>query len=222
MHSLPSHFPVDLEPDEHGLVAVSEELTPGMVIEGYMKGLFAWTGKQPVPWFSPDPRMILLPTELRRSRSLIKSLRNQGFEVRFDFDFRATLNGCAWVPRKEDTGTWITPNMVRVWGQLHDIGFAHSVEVWREGELCGGLYGVAIGRAFFGESMFHRVPDASKVALLALCDRLAEDDYHFIDCQQETAHLTTLGARAIPRQDYLAMLADAVVDGPPPSHWSPP
>jgi leucyl/phenylalanyl-tRNA--protein transferase len=222
MQRLPSHFPMNLEPDEDGLVVVSDDLTPAMVIEGYTKGLFAWTGKHPVPWFSPDPRMILHPTSFRRSRSLSKTLRHGAFEVRFDFDFAATLNGCAWTPRRDEMGTWITPNMVRVWGQLHELGLAHSVEVWRHGALCGGLYGVAIGRAFFGESMFHRVRDASKIALHALCLRLETNGYHFIDCQQDTPHLASLGGYTIPRVEYLSMLSEAISDGPPPGPWNTP
>ncbi len=211
-------FPNDLQPDEHGLVAIGGELSVGVLVEAYTKGIFPWTGAPPIPWFSPDPRMILEPGNFHVSRSLRKVLRRGDFECRFDHDFPTTIRACASIPRIPQDSTWITANMIAAYSELHAMGIAHSVEAYRGGELCGGLYGLALGRAFFGESMFARVPNASKVALHALCTRLHALDFYFVDCQQVTGHLASLGAVAVARQDYLTALRGALgpesVNGP--------
>jgi leucyl/phenylalanyl-tRNA--protein transferase len=199
-----------LVPDENGLIGIGGELNAAILLEAYSKGIFPWTGRHPIPWYSPDPRLILEPGELRISRSLSKRIRNGDFDVRFDEDFHGVMRGCATVPRTGRPGTWITPNMVAAYGKLHRRGFAHSVEVYREGALVGGLYGVAIGRVFFGESMFYQARDASKVALVTLCRVLANREFAFIDCQQQTPHLESLGARPVPRVEFLERLAEAV------------
>jgi leucyl/phenylalanyl-tRNA---protein transferase len=203
-------FRSDLTPDESGLVGVGGELRVEILLEAYSKGIFPWTGRHPIPWFSPDPRLILEPGALKVSRSLEKRLRNGGFEVRFDTDFRGVMVSCATATRAGRPGTWITPNMVSAYGELHRKGFAHSVEVYVQGRLVGGLYGVAIGRVFFGESMFFSVNDASKVALVALCRVLERRDFEMIDCQQETPHLLSLGACALSRSAFMARLERAV------------
>jgi len=210
-----------LEPDENGLVGVGGRLTPELVVEMYARGVFPWTGEHPIPWFSPDPRLILEPGGFKLRRSLRKRIRNTPrLEVRFDSRFREVMLACASTPREGEDGTWITDNMVACYCTLHDLGIGHSVEVYIDGELVGGLYGLSLGLAFFGESMFHRRTDMSKVALWALCSALEERGFHFVDCQQETRHLESLGAHAIPRHIYLRRL-DAALAHPVRQHsWS--
>ena len=201
----------DMEPDDNGLVGVGGRLTPELVIAMYSRGVFPWTGEHPIPWFSPDPRMVLEPPRFRTSRSLGKTLRGGELEVQMDTRFVEVMVECATTPRPGQDGTWITPNIHTVYGQLHGQGLAHSVEVVDgDGALVGGLYGVSLGLAFFGESMFYRRRDASKVALWALCQVLQEGGFHLIDCQQETEHLRSLGATPIPRADYLTRLRVAL------------
>jgi leucyl/phenylalanyl-tRNA--protein transferase len=194
-----------------GLVALGGDLHPDTLIEAYRKGIFPWDGRQPIPWYSPDPRLILEPTAFRASQSLRKLDRQRKLIVRFDTAFREVMVACAVVPRQGQQGSWITPELVRAYGALHDAGVGHSVEAWTpEGELVGGLYGLALGRAFFGESMFAARPDASKLALLHLTAGLTRAGYHFVDCQQDTPHLRSLGAVVITRADYLDRLARAL------------
>jgi len=195
-----------IEPGPHGLVAIGGDLRPQTLLEAYRKGVFPWEGSPPIPWFSPDPRMILEPGAFRTTRSLEKRARNSGLVCTFDRAFGRVMRACATTPRQGGPGTWITEAMIGAYGQLHEGGIGHSVEVWRGDELVGGLYGLAMGRAFFGESMFHRERDASKLALRALCRRLEAAGYGFVDCQQETDHLRSLGARPIPRARYLDRL----------------
>ena len=199
-----------IRPDAHGLVALGGDLAPETLIEAYCKGVFPWEGRPPIPWFSPDPRMILIPRAFRANRILRRLDRRGEWVVRFDHDFAAVMAACATVARRREEGTWIDRNIVEAYGRLHALGVAHSVEVWADSELVGGLYGLAIGRAFFGESMFHRRTDASKLALWHLCRRLHRAGYRFVDCQQDTGHLRSLGAVAIPRLRYLRLLEEAV------------
>ncbi len=213
--------PWSLEPDETGLVALGGRLTPELVIEAYRKGIFPWTGEDPIPWYSPDPRMILEPRAFRRTRSLMKWIRQGRYEVRFDTDFRRVMRECARMPRPGQDGTWITPNMLRVYGRLSDVGIAHSVETWEGDTLVGGLYGLSFGRTFYGESMFAHRDNASKFALEALCRHLEALDFEMIDCQQETRHLKNMGGVAISRADFLRRLERSLEH---PSHhyrWSP-
>lgn len=192
------------EPD--GLLAVGGLLTTTRLQAAYRQGIFPWYSVgQPVLWWSPNPRCVLFPQELKVSRSLAKTLRKRRFTVTLDQDFAAVIDSCA-MPRGDDQGTWITPAIRRAYTQLHHIGVAHSVECRLDGLLVGGLYGVALGRVFFGESMFSRVSDASKVAFVALARQLGRWGYPLIDCQVHSDHLQSLGAKTIPRNDFIAML----------------
>ena len=203
--------------DPNGLLAASAELTTGTLLRAYRQGIFPWYEQgQPVLWWSPDPRMVLRTSDLRVSRSLRKVTRRQRFEIRVDTAFREVMQACADMPRDGQDGTWISDEVIDAYTELHGQGYAHSIEAWREGELVGGLYGVAIGRMFFGESMFSRQTDASKVALVHLVALLRSLDMPLIDCQQETGHLASMGGRAMPRRAFAEKLA-GLVDSPPPT-----
>ncbi len=203
----------------NGLLAASDDLTPGRVLDAYRRGIFPWFNDgEPVLWWSPDPRMVLFPAELRVSRSLGKTLRNKPFEVRFDFGFREVMRACGGA-RNGQPGTWITDRMIDVYCSLHSDGWAHSVETWIDGELAGGLYGVAIGSVFYGESMFTRVRDASKIAFVHLVRHLDQAGFPMLDCQMATDHLASLGAREIPRDEFSGRLAELVNSGAVPSAW---
>jgi len=192
------------EPD--GLLAMGGDLSVTRLVNAYRRGIFPWFGAgDPILWWSPDPRTILFPDRLRISRTLLKTLRKGRFAATMDRNFEAVITACAQ-PRAGSDGTWIVPEMIAAYRQLHRRGLAHSVEIWWDGALAGGLYGVAIGRVFFGESMFTRVSDASKVALVHLCGRLAQRGFQLIDCQLVTAHLIRLGAEPIPRADFIRLL----------------
>jgi leucyl/phenylalanyl-tRNA--protein transferase len=198
--------------EPNGLLAVGGALTPEWLLHAYRHGVFPWySDGQPILWWTPDPRAVLFPSEFRRSRSLEKSIRNRGFEVRLDSAFDAVIAGCA-APRQAEHGTWITPAMHRSYAELHERGMAHSFEVWQDGELAGGLYGVAIGRVFFGESMFSRARDASKVALAHLVMECLARGVALIDCQMATDHLTSLGSRSIPRATFEGLLDELCVE----------
>ncbi len=207
-----------------GLLAATEELTPARLLAAYCHGIFPWYGEgQPVLWWSPDPRMVLFTAEFKLSRSLGKTVRSGKFELRVDTAFDDVMRACA-EPRDidGDGGTWITPEVRAGYGVLHQRGFAHSVESWRDGELLGGLYGVSIGRMFFGESMFARQTDASKVALAHLVRQLQKWNFPLIDCQQETVHLASFGARPISRAGFAERLGQLVNSPPPvplPNRW---
>ncbi|MGB7542120.1 MAG: leucyl/phenylalanyl-tRNA--protein transferase [Burkholderiales bacterium] len=204
----------------NGLLAAGGDLSPERLLEGYRHGIFPWFSEgDPILWWSPDPRMVLFPEELKISRSLAKVLRNRAYEVRFDYAFGGTMAGCA-APRKGETGTWITGEMRTAYEHLHRLGYAHSVETWIGGELAGGLYGVAIGRVFFGESMFSRAPDASKIALAALVAHLKSANFRLIDCQMRTQHLESLGAREIPRRRFSRLLEELIHYERAPGSWS--
>jgi leucyl/phenylalanyl-tRNA--protein transferase len=196
--------------EPNGLLAAGGDLSPERLLDAYRHGIFPWFSPgDPILWWSPDPRMILFPTELKVSRSLGKVLRNRPYEVRFDTAFREVMHACA-EPRKGQDGTWISPIMIDAYTRLHELGYAHSVEVWIDGKLAGGLYGVAIGRMFYGESMFSRERDASKIAFVYLVKQLEQWNYGMIDCQMKTSHLATLGAREIPRRDFIARLTTLI------------
>ena len=204
----------------NGLLAAGGDLSPERLIEGYSRGIFPWFSEgDPILWWSPDPRMVLFPSELKISRSLGKTLRNRRYEVRFDCAFEAIMASCA-APRKGEPGTWIGEEMMEAYLELHRLGHAHSVETWIDGELAGGLYGVALGRVFFGESMFSRVRDASKIALAGLVAHLRSAGFGLIDCQMHTRHLETLGAREIPRARFSRLLEDLVHYSRSPGTWS--
>ncbi len=206
--------------DPDGLLAAGGTLDAERLIDAYRQGIFPWSSEgQPLLWWSPDPRMVLFADEFRVSRSLRKRIREGLFEIRVDSAFDDVMAACA-EPREGQAGTWITEAMRRAYGDLHRRGYAHSVEAWREGRLAGGLYGVAIGRVFFGESMFARETDASKVALAHLVAMLRERGVPIIDCQQQTSHLASLGARPIPRAEFAAILRELIHSAAPPPGWS--
>ena len=197
-----------------GLLAAGGALTPDTLAQAYAQGIFPWFSEgQPILWWSPDPRMVLAPTDFRLHRALRKTLQRfcttPGCEVRFDSAFEQVIQACANSPREGQRGTWIVPEMVQAYCALHRAGLAHSVETWIDGRLVGGLYCVALGRAVFGESMFTRVTDASKIALAALVAFARHHGIGLIDCQQNTRHLASLGAREIARADFLVHVAQA-------------
>lgn len=197
------------EPD--GLLAVGGDLAPERLIAAYQQGVFPWYSPgDPILWWSPDPRLILEPAKIHVSKSLRKIILQHRFDVRFDFDFSAVIAHCARIPRKEGTGTWITPEMKAAYIQLHQLGLAHSVECWQNEKLAGGLYGVSLGRCFFGESMFAKVANASKVALVALAHMLQEWNFLMIDCQVTTHHLVRMGASEISRNEFLKRLQNGL------------
>lgn len=197
----------------NGLLAAGADLSQGRLLQAYRQGIFPWFNPgEPVLWWSPDPRMVLFPEAFKVSRSLAKRLRRRDYEVRVDTTFETVMRACA-APRPGQSGTWISAEMVAAYARLFAAGHAHCVEIWTQGRLVGGLYGVALGRAFFGESMFSRISDASKIALAHLVAQLARWGYGMIDCQMETAHLASLGARPIPRAEFLRRL-DALVNLP--------
>lgn len=201
--------------DAPGLLAASRELSPQRLLLAYRQGIFPWYAQgQPVLWWSTDPRMVLAPTALRVSatfrKTLKRVLRDDDWQIRVDADFAAVMRACANTPRAGQHGTWITEEIIAAYGALHARGLAHSVETWYRGERVGGLYGVALGRMFYGESMFAHRSDASKIALAALCAFLAGRGVSMIDCQQETEHLASLGARPIGRAQFIAHVRHAV------------
>ena len=200
-------FPPPSEAEPNGLLAVGGDLSSRRLLAAYAAGIFPWyEDPQPILWFSPDPRWLLLPRELRVSRRLARRLRQQRFEVTLDRAFDRVIRGCASVRRAGEAGTWITPAMLEAYQEIFELGFAHSAEAWQAGELVGGVYGVSLGGAFFGESMFTLRPDASKVALVTLVRRLADWGFDFLDCQVHTPHLEKLGARPWPRAAFLRAL----------------
>lgn len=202
--------------DPNGLLAAGADLSPARLLAAYRRGIFPWFNEGDPPlWWSPDPRTVIRPADFHISHSLRKRLRQGCFEVSSDRDFIGVVNACATTPRRGQTGTWITPSMQLAYRRLHELGYAHSVEIWQQQKLVGGVYGVAVGRAFFAESMFSRCRDASKVALAHLCRSLAVENYRLMDCQMPTDHLHSLGAIDMRRDSYVAEIALAVDDGPP-------
>ncbi|KIA79498.1 leucyl/phenylalanyl-tRNA--protein transferase [Chromobacterium amazonense] len=203
----------------NGLLAAGGDLSPRRILCAYSEGIFPWFSEgEPILWWSPAPRMVLYPEELKVSRSLAKTLRNLDYEIRVDSAFDEVMRACA-EPRAGQDGTWIVPEMVAAYCRLHQLGYAHSFETWIGGELVGGLYGVAIGRMFYGESMFSRRADASKLAFVHMVRHLAGQGVGMIDCQMHTAHLASLGARLVPRDVFLATLKERVGQSQPDRMW---
>jgi len=210
--------------DAPGLLAAGGKLTPARLTEAYSKGVFPWYSEgQPVLWWSPDPRMVLLVDEFKLSRSLRKTLsrfvRSPGCEVRIDSAFERVISACAATPRDGQDGTWIVPEMVDAYRRWHALGVVHSFETWVDGELTGGLYGVSLGRMFFGESMFSHRTDASKLALAALVCFCRDNGIVMIDCQQRTGHLASLGGRELPRSEFERRLIPRLRE-PPIGDWT--
>lgn len=216
-------FPDPNDADRDGLLAIEGDLSPQRVLLAYAQGIFPWPHEGlPLLWFSPDPRTVLLPSELHISRSLQKTINKGVFEVRFDTAFDRVMRACATAPRRGQDGTWVTDDMIHAYCCLHDLGFAHSAEAWANGELVGGLYGVSLGAAFFGESMFTQRPDASKVAFVYLVQQLQKWDFHFVDCQMRTDHLARFGAIEWPRRRFLQALDDALQTPTRRGDWTEP
>lgn len=205
--------------EPNGLLAVGGDLSPMRLEHAYRNGIFPWfSADDPILWWSPDPRTVLLPEDIRISKSLRKRLRKQDFTVTLDRDFNGVIHGCSQ-PRDAVGDTWLLPKMIAAYQHMHAAGLAHSVEVWLNHELVGGLYGIAIGRVFFGESMFSRVTDASKVALVHLCQQLADWGFGLIDCQMRTQHLMSMGAVEISRAEFIARLDRLCATPGRVGHW---
>ena len=206
--------------DMGGLLALGADLSPSRLLDAYRRGIFPWGTHDGIPlWYAPDPRMVLFPEEFQLHRSLRKTLRSGRFEVRFDTDFSGVITCCAATPRPGQEGTWITPEMLAAYCRLHELGWAHSVETYRNGELVGGLYGLAIGRMFFGESMFSHCTDASKTAFAHLVTYLRMTSFGMIDCQMHTQHLASLGAREISRDRFIGHLQALTTQDARPALW---
>jgi leucyl/phenylalanyl-tRNA--protein transferase len=205
-------FPSPSQATIEGLVAVGGDASPARLARAYQEGIFPWPMRgMPLLWFSPDPRFLLLPADVRVSRSVRRAIRRGRFEIRMDTRFDEVMRACAEMPRPGQNGTWITDDLIAGFTGLHEEGLAHSVEAFADGALVGGLYGVSFGRAFFGESMFARVDDASKVAFVTLLGHLfGEWDFHFVDCQVYTDHLASFGAKDVPRPVFLEALGRAL------------
>jgi leucyl/phenylalanyl-tRNA--protein transferase len=204
-------FPPPSRGPRQGPIAVGGDLDPQRVLLAYSMGIFPWPHRGlPLLWFSPDPRMVLLPSEIHVSRSLAKVIRRGPFRVTLDAAFEDVMLGCAQVPRPDQDGTWITTDMIAAYVRLHELGYAHSIEAWRDDELVGGLYGVSLGSVFFGESMFARAADASKVAFVTLVRQLERWAFDMVDCQTYTDHLARFGAEPWPRRRFLERLAQAL------------
>lgn len=205
-------FPPPGLAEDNGLLAVGGDLSESRLLLAYSMGIFPWYSEgDPVLWWSPDPRLVLFPDELKVSRSLQQTINKDIFKITFDRAFDEVIETCSAVHKKDDGGTWITEEMIDAYVHLHRSGYAHSVESWLGGELTGGLYGVALGNVFFGESMFTKKSNASKVAFTALVHRLRENAFSLIDCQVTTPHLKSLGAREIPRAKFLKLLNTALI-----------
>jgi len=210
--------PEDALNDPDGLLAVGGDLEPARLIAAYRKGIFPWySGDQPILWWSPNPRCILRPNQAYCSRSLKKHIRKTNPELRFDTAFEHVIRHCSRLG--SDEGTWITKEMEEAYIELNRLGIAHSLEVWEQGELTGGLYGLGIGRCFFGESMFSLKPNRSKVAFVSLCKQLELWEYELIDCQVENPHLISLGASSIERRDFLSILDKNINKTPLHKNW---
>lgn len=205
--------------EPNGLLAAGGALTPEWLLAAYRCGVFPWFNDgEPILWWSPDPRMVVFPSQVRLTRSLRKTLRNAAYEVRLDHDFPAVIRACA-APREPGGGTWITTEIQDAYTRMHELGYAHSVETYIDGELAGGLYGMALGRAFYGESMFSRRTDASKIAFAHLTRFLEQREFRVLDCQMTTSHLASLGGREISRAAFVTLLDEATPEGPPPERW---
>ena len=214
--------PLALALDEpNGLLCAGGDLSPQRIIQAYRQGIFPWYSPgEPILWWSPDPRMVLVPSEFMLSRSLHRTLRTGKYRIRLDSTFRTVIRACARTRRKGQAGTWISADMQAAYCKLHELGFAHSVETWLDDKLVGGLYGLAIGRMFYGESMFSHATDASKIALAHLARFLEAQGFGLIDCQMTTPHLASLGAREIARSEFIARLRELTAIPPIQGWWA--
>jgi leucyl/phenylalanyl-tRNA--protein transferase len=204
-----------------GLLCIGGDLEPQRLVLAYKNGIFPWfSSNEPILWWSPDPRLVLYPKDIRVSRSLKKKIKKNIFEIRINTAFEQTIKACSQPRQNKEEGTWLIDGMIEAYTDLHKMGFAHSVEAWFEGCLVGGLYGISIGRSFFGESMFSRKPDASKIALVALAKHLAAYHFDLIDCQVTTDHLLSMGATEIPRDNFLDTLSHSIDAKVPANVWA--
>jgi len=214
-------FPPPEMAEENGLLAVGGDLSEKRLLLAYSLGVFPWySAGSPILWWSPDPRLILIPEELRVSRSLRQIIKKGIYSVTMDVAFDMVIGNCAAGRGRKEEGTWITDEMIKAYNRLHELGYAHSVEVWRDGSLVGGLYGVAMGAVYFGESMFSEMKDASKVALVKLVGYLIEKGYQLIDCQVPTEHLISMGAKEVSREEFQVMFKKAMKVSMEPGKWS--
>jgi leucyl/phenylalanyl-tRNA--protein transferase len=219
----PEAFPPPERADRSGLLAVGGDLSPARLLAGYRRGIFPWYSEgQPILWHSPNPRFVLLPGQLHVPRSLEKVLRRRTYDVRADTAFPEVLSACAVAPRPGQDGTWITDAMRAAYVELSRLGYAHCAEAWQGEELVGGLYGVSLGSAFFGESMFALAPDASKLAFVTLVEKVAGWGFTLVDCQVETEHLARFGAEHVPRRRFLEALQDALARPTRIGPWTDP
>lgn len=197
--------------EPNGLIAIGGDLSFNRLLSAYQQGIFPWfSDGEPIMWWSPNPRMVLFPNALKISNSLTKTLKNSLFEIRFNSAFRQVISACSHTPREGQPGTWITADIIDAYCKLHDAGYAISAECWLDNKLAGGCYGVKIGNMFYGESMFHHVTDASKVAFVKLVQKLTDEGVGLIDCQMKTAHLASLGAKEISRDDFIQQLSKLI------------
>ncbi|MFC2111456.1 leucyl/phenylalanyl-tRNA--protein transferase [Bacteroidota bacterium] len=204
-------FPNPNEAIDEGLLAVGGDLSEERVLLAYSHGIFPWySNDDPIMWWSPNPRLVLFPDKLKISKSLKQKIKKGVFDIKFDTNFEEVIEHCSKVPRGEQDGTWITEEMKQAYINLYKKGFAHSVETYFDGKLVGGLYGLSLGNMFFGESMFHLITDASKIAFYYLVEKISEWDFDLIDCQVKTEHLISLGGEEISREQYLELLSDSV------------
>ena len=213
-------FPQPHLATKEGLLAVGGDLSPERLLAAYRCGIFPWFSEgEPILWWSPDPRLVLFPNEFKVSRSLRKVLKQSRFDITFDQAFRRVITACSQIRREQQEATWIVTDMIDAYCRLHESGFAHSVEAWQAGRLVGGLYGISLGRCFFGESMFSRISDASKAAFAELVNFLKSHAFQMIDCQVTTKHLISLGAREIPRDRFLKLLATSLKESTLQGTW---
>ncbi|MEC4676631.1 MAG: leucyl/phenylalanyl-tRNA--protein transferase [Nitrospirota bacterium] len=214
-------FPPSEMAEDNGLLAVGGDLSERRLLLAYSLGIFPWySDGSPILWWSPDPRLVLIPEELRVSRSLRQVIKKGIYSVTMDVAFDVVIRNCAAGRGRKEEGTWITDEMINAYNRLHELGFAHSVEVWRDGSMVGGLYGVAMGAVYFGESMFSEMKDASKVALVKLVGYLIEKGYKLIDCQVPTEHLISMGAKEVSREEFQVMFEKALKVSMDPGKWS--
>jgi len=210
-----------VEGAEDGVVAVGGDLSPERLLLAYSKGIFPWFGENdPIIWHSPEERFIMLLDELHISKSMRRVLNSNKFKITFDTDFIYIIQQCAQVKRKGEDSTWITSEMIDAYKKLHDLGYAHSIEVWQDDRVVGGLYGVSLGKCFFAESMFHTATNASKFAVIKLIELLKQKDFHFLDAQVYTDHVATLGAKEIPRETFLQLLQEGLQHESRIGKWS--
>lgn len=224
IYALPTEpiFPDPLLDDVGDIVAIGGDLSVDRLIVAYKNGIFPWYDENsPILWWSPDPRMVLFPENLHVSKRLKRTIKQKKFKVTVNYAFSEVINLCSSVKRPNSEGTWLLPEMIEAYINLHKIGYAHSIEAWLDDKLAGGLYGVSIGRAFFGESMFFLVSNASKVAFVWLVLTLKKAGFHLIDCQQVTEHLMRFGATPIPRWEFIKRLRQAIWLSPPEGLWTP-